>query len=110
MPHGSWRGSLGCVAAFGPSNQPPDTFLDPYLRLPPQQLLGLGWLIAQRGFGGGGHRARLVLVDGLEGRARQPQQDLGDVIERSVNPGGDHEALTRDLAGHRHDRGARDVG
>ena len=69
------------TAAFGPGNQPADPFLDPDLRLPPQQLLRLGGTITQRGLGGGGHRARLVLVDGLEGRARQPQQDLGDVIE-----------------------------
>src|SRR5215475_2924041 len=89
------------AAAFGPGNQPPDAFLDPDLRLPPQQLFGLGGMIAQRSLRGGGHRARLVLVDGLEGRARQSQQDLGNVVERRVNARGDHEALPRDLAGHR---------
>src|SRR5215475_13788 len=83
------------AAAFGPGNQPPDAFLDPDLRLPPQQLLGLGWTIAQPCLGGGGHRARRILVEGLEGRARQPQQDLGDVIKRGVDPGGDHEAFAR---------------
>src|SRR5262245_44620067 len=69
------------AAAFGPGHQPADAFLDPDLRLPPQQLLGLGGTIAERGFGGGRDGARLVLVDGLERRARQPQQELGDVIE-----------------------------
>src|SRR5215831_466449 len=107
--HAAWRGRLRRAAAFGPGNQPADPFLDPDLRLPPQQLLGLGGTIPQRGLGGGSHRARRLLVEGLEGRARQPQQDLGDLVERRVDPSGNHEALARDLTGHRHDRGARDV-
>src|SRR6266702_6311224 len=86
MLHAAWRGRLRHIAAFGPGNQPPDTFLDPNLCLPPQQLLGLGGTIAQPGLRGGGSRARLVWVDGLEGRACQPQQDLSDVIERGVDP------------------------
>ena len=97
------------AATFGPGYQPADPFFDPHLRLPPQQLLGLGGPIAQRGLRGGGYRARLLLVDGLEGRARQPQQDLGNLVERGVDPGSDHEALARDRTGHRHNRDARDV-
>ena len=85
----AWHGRLERVAAFSPGNQPADAFLDPNLCLPPQQLLGLGGTIAQRGLRGGGYRARLVLVDGLEGRACQLQQDLSDLVERRVDPGGD---------------------
>src|SRR5262249_39815612 len=53
MLHAAWRSRLRRVAAFGPGNQPLDAFLDPDLRLPPQQLLGLGGTIPQRGLGGG---------------------------------------------------------
>ena len=74
------------AAAFGPGNQPADPFLDPDLRLPPQQLLGFGGTIPQLSLGGGGHCARRLLVEGLEGRARQPQQDLGDLVERGATP------------------------